>query len=94
MFTDAQGHHLATHTVYKDFKRIATAIGRPDLRPHDLRHTCATVALAAGSDVKSVQSLMGHATASFTLDKYAHTTERMKQDTADRIQAYFDAIRV
>lgn len=93
VFTRPDGQHLAFNTIWLEFKRIARAIGRPDLRPHDLRHTCATVALAAGSDVKSVQSLMGHATASFTLDKYAHTTERMKQDTADRMQAYYDSLR-
>ena len=93
VFTDKVGNHLAIHTVYKEFKRIAEQIGRPDLRPHDLRHTCATVALASGSDVKSVQSLMGHATASFTLDRYAHATEQMKQDTANKMQAFYDRIR-
>ena len=92
-FTDAKGKHLAFNTFWMRFKDVAKAIGRPDLRPHDLRHTCATVALAAGADVKSVQSLMGHATASFTLDKYAHTSERMKQDTADRVQQYYASLK-
>lgn len=47
-------------------------------------------AIAAGADIKSVQSLMGHATASFTLDVYAHTSETMMADTASRMQSYYD----
>lgn len=54
VFTDEQGGHYVINTFYKRFKRIAASIGRPDARPHDLRHTAATVAIAAGSDVKSV----------------------------------------
>ena len=90
VFTDETGQHLAIITFYKHFKKIAASIGRPDARPHDLRHSCATVALAAGADIKSVQSLLGHATAAFTLNVYAHTSEKMMQDTAERMQSYYD----
>jgi integrase len=90
VFTDAIGKHLATHTFYKHFKAIAESIGRPDARPHDLRHTAATVAIASGADIKSVQDLMGHATAAFTLNVYAHTSDQMKKDTAARMQSYYD----
>ena len=90
VFTDAMGGHLRISTFYKTFKRIAESIGRPDARPHDLRHTAATVAIAAGADIKSVQDLLGHATASFTLNVYAHTSDQMKKDTAARMQNYYD----
>lgn len=93
VFTDATGLHYAVYTYYERFKRIASSIGRPDLRPHDLRHTCATVAIAAGADIKSVQGLLGHATASFTLDIYAHTSDKMKSDTANRMQSYYDNLK-
>lgn len=92
VFTDETGRHYAFSTFYKRFKKIAAAIGRPDARPHDLRHTAATVAIASGADVKSVQSIMGHATASFTLNVYAHTSEKMMQDTAARMQTYYDRL--
>lgn len=92
VFTDALGKHYAIHSFYKEFKKVVEQIGRPDARPHDLRHTCATAAIAAGADIKSVQDLMGHATAAFTLDKYGHTSEKMKQDTADRLQAYYSSL--
>ena len=94
VFTDESGGHYAIHTFYKRFKAIAASIGRPDARPHDLRHTAATVAIASGADIKSVQDLLGHATASFTLNVYAHTSEQMMKDTAARMQSYYDGLAV
>lgn len=92
VFTDEAGKHYALHTFYKRFKAIAASMGRPDARPHDLRHTAATVAIASGADIKSVQDLLGHATASFTLNVYAHTSEQMMRDTAARMQNYYDGL--
>lgn len=92
VFTDETGKHYAIFTFYKRFKAIAASIGRPDARPHDLRHTTATVAIASGADIKSVQDLLGHATASFTLNVYAHTSEQMMKDTAARMQNYYDGL--
>lgn len=90
VFTTETGAHFSTVTFYNRFKRIAAGIGRPDARPHDLRHTAATVAIASGADIKSVQDMLGHATASFTLNVYAHTSEQMRKDTAARVQGYYD----
>ena len=47
-------------------------VDNPGLRPHDLRHTAATAWLRITGDVKAVQTLLGHATASMTLDLYSH----------------------
>jgi len=44
----------------------------PGLVPHELRHTCASLAIAAGADILAVQWLLGHETASMTLDQYGH----------------------
>lgn len=92
VFTDEAGKHYTFFMFYRRFKRIAASIGRPDARPHDLRHTAATVAIASGADIKSVQDLLGHATASFTLNVYAHTSEQMMKDTAARMQSYYDGL--
>lgn len=93
VFTDGTGKHYAIPTFYKYFKKITASIGRPDARPHDLRHTAATVAIASGADIKSVQDMLGHATASFTLNVYAHTSEQMMKDTASRMQGYYDGLK-
>jgi integrase len=53
--------------------RLATAgVERlAGITPHDLRHPAASLAIAAGANVKAVQRMLGHASASMTLDVYA-----------------------
>lgn len=53
-----------------------TAIGRLGLRPHDLRHTAASLWLAAGADPKVVQRILGHASAAMTMHLYGHLVGR------------------
>ena len=65
----------------------------PDARVHDLRHTFAVLSLQNGDDVKTVQENLGHATAAFTLDVYGHVSERMKEDSAARMQGYFENLK-
>jgi integrase len=43
----------------------------PAITPHDLRHTAASLAVSAGANVKTVQRMLGHASAAMTLDVYA-----------------------
>ncbi len=92
VFTDEVGRRISFPTLNGQFKRMVKQMGRPDLRFHDLRHSAATVALAAGADIKSVQQLLGHSSASTTLNIYSHVTEKMKEDTASRIQSYYDGL--
>jgi integrase len=61
----------------------------PDTTPHDLRHTCASLAISAGANVKVIQRLLGHATAAMTLDTYGHL---MNDDLAGVAQALGKAI--
>ena len=93
VFTNELGAHLSTHTVYHNFKRVVESIGLPNARFHDLRHSYAVAALRSGDDIKTVQSNMGHATAAFTLDVYGHVTDRMKRESANRMQQYIDSIK-
>ena len=90
VFTNELGGHLHPQTVYNHFKKLAASVGAPDARVHDLRHTFAVLSLQNGDDVKTVQGNMGHATAAFTLDVYGHVSERMKEDSANRMQRYID----
>ena len=53
----------------------AAAAGVPDVRVHDLRHTAASLWLAAGADPKVVQRVLGHATAAMTMDLYGHLVD-------------------
>ncbi len=59
----------------------------PRIRLHDLRHTHATVALAAGEHPKVVSERLGHATISITLDTYSHVVPGLQKEAAARIGA-------
>ncbi|HVT21226.1 MAG TPA: site-specific integrase, partial [Mycobacteriales bacterium] len=69
------------------FDQAARLIGIPDLRPHDLRHTAASLAIAAGADVKVVQQMLGHASAAMTLDQYGHLFTDRLDEVADALDA-------
>ena len=86
------GRPLNRRTIYKHFKRIVAAIGAPNLRFHDLRHSYAVASIRGGDDIKTVQTNLGHATAAFTLDVYGHTTEQMKRESAARMDAYIQSL--
>jgi integrase len=60
----------------------AQAIGRPELAPPVLRHTAASLAIAAGANVKVVQQMLGHASATMTLDLYGHLFEDQLDEVA------------
>lgn len=50
---------------------LASPGGFPQITPHDLRHTAASLAISAGANVKILQRMLGHASAAMTLDVYA-----------------------
>ena len=92
VFTNAVGTPLEQRTVDYQFKRLVSAAGMEGVRFHDTRHTYAVNAIRAGDDVKTVQGNLGHASAAFTLDRYGHFTEQMRQDSAARMEGFAKAI--
>jgi integrase len=54
----------------------------PRIRLHDLRHTHATLLLAAGVPIKVVSERLGHTTIALTMDVYAHVLPAMDRDAA------------
>lgn len=63
--------------ITRSFKPLLKKANLPDIRFHDLRHTCATLLLGKGVHAKFVQELLGHATISITLDTYSHVLPGM-----------------
>ena len=88
VFTNLDGGYITPKRVYLHFKSAAKEIGAPNARVHDLRHTYAVLSLQNGDDVKTVQENLGHASAAFTLDVYGHVSDKMKQDSAARMEEY------
>ena len=90
VFTHPDGSHLSQPTVWKKLQKILSKAGLEAHRFHDLRHTYVVNAFRAGDDVKTVQQNAGHYSAAFTLDRYAHVTETMHRESANRMQDFFE----
>lgn len=61
----------------------------PDMSPHDLRHSCATLLLGNGADIKSVQEILGHTDASTTLNFYVRTDLEQMKEATNKMAAAF-----
>lgn len=70
----------------RSFKPILRRAGLPNIRFHDLRHTSATVALAAGIHPKVVQERLGHSTIAMTLDTYSHVIPSLQKEAAQKME--------
>lgn len=70
--------------------KYRASIGFPDLKFHELRHTQATQLILGGMDIKTVQTRLGHSSASTTLDFYAHSSPEKDKQAAELIGAILD----
>jgi integrase len=77
----------AKNLTSRSFKPILEQAGLPNIRLHDLRHTCATLLLSRGVHPKLVQELLGHATISITLDTYSHVLPSMGDQTVTAMES-------
>ncbi len=63
--------------------------GLPDARFHDLRHSVATILLAAKIDLKAVSELLGHSSVAITADIYTHVLPEQQQEVVDKMGDLF-----
>ena len=87
VFCGLDGLPLHPDTFTATFKRLRDPLPLPAITLHDLRHTSATLALAAGVHPKVVSERLGHANISITLDLYSHVIEDMQSEAAEQIGA-------
>ena len=87
VFTRENGEALHPDRVTKMFERHVRTAGLRRIRLHDLRHTHATLALAAGVHPKVVSERLGHSTVSLTLDVYSHAIPALQEDAAATVAA-------
>ena len=81
-FPSPNGGPISPDSVLHMLHRVLKRAGLPKVRFHDLRHTFATLALQNGVDVKTVSGMLGHFSAGFTLDTYAHITSAAQRQAA------------
>jgi integrase len=87
VFSRPDGGLLRPDNVTAAFTRAVHRAGLPRIRLHDLRHTHASLALAAGVEMKVVSDRLGHSTTSITADLYTHVIPKVAREAADRIAA-------
>jgi integrase len=87
IFTRPDGRTIAVQTVYNGWHRLLERAGVPPVRPHDARHTTATLLLGQGVHPKLVSEMLGHATVAITLDLYSHATPAMHREAASTLDS-------
>jgi integrase len=86
VFTSTSGTPLRLENFRRrEWTPACTAAGLGHVRIHDLRHTCASLAIAAGADVLVLQRMLGHASAAMTLDRYGHLMPGQAEEVARRL---------
>jgi len=87
VFRTLLGQPINADYLAKHFRSILDLAGLPRIRLYDLRHSAATIALAAGVSPKVVSEQLGHASTAFTLDTYAHVPPHMQDEAAARVES-------
>jgi integrase len=90
VFTSGVGTLInPTNLRRRSFAPLLERAGLPQIRFHNLRHTCATLLLSRNVHPKYVQELLGHATVAITLDTYSHMIPGMSNHTARAMEDVF-----
>ena len=87
IFRTPSGQPINADYLAMHFRSTLDLAGLPRIKLYDLRHTAATIALAAGVPPKVVSEQLGHTSMAFTLDTYAHVLPHMQDEAAARIEA-------
>jgi len=87
VFTTKTGKPFGPDPVTRLFRRLVAESGLPPVTLHGLRHGAATLALAAGTDLKVVQDQLGHSTITLTADTYTSVLPETARTAADNTAA-------
>jgi len=87
VFTTRTGKPIGPDRLTRLFRRLVAASGLPPVTLHGLRHGAATLALAAGTDLKIVQDQLGHSTITLTADTYTSVLPETARAAADNTAA-------
>jgi integrase len=87
VFCNTLGKPLeAGNIIRRSFRPLLAKAGLPQIRFHDLRHTCATLLLSLGVNPKVVQERLGHSQITLTLDTYSHVLPHLQEEASTRLE--------
>jgi integrase len=78
---------LDPRNVTREFKALLADAKLPNIRLHDLRHSCATLLLAQGVNARVIIETLGHSQVSLTLNTYSHVLPTLQREAATKIDA-------
>ena len=81
---NAKGEQMSVRSYQRSFELLIDKLGVSNLSFHALRHTFATRALESGMDIKTLSEVLGHKSATVTLNRYAHSMMEHKHSVMDR----------
>jgi integrase len=84
LFPSRAGTPMHGHNLGDDLETLCKKLGLPRITPHDMRHTAISLMIYAGMDIQQIANIVGHASAAFTLQRYAHIFKH-QQVAASRI---------
>ena len=88
VFPSPFGGPMSPDSVLHMLQRVLKRAGLERIRFHDFRHTFSVLAMQNGVDVKTLSSMLGHYSAGFTLDTYAHVTTSMQKQAANAVGSF------
>ncbi|MEV4670839.1 tyrosine-type recombinase/integrase [Actinomadura sp. NPDC049382] len=88
VFTRPSGDPLVPDRLSRTFRALIAEHGLPPIRLHDLRHGAATLALAAGVELKVVQDMLGHSSIVLTADTYTSVLPEVAHRAAEKTAAH------
>lgn len=83
------GQPLCPTSLQKPFKGFLTKYNIPDIRVHDLRHTCATLLLTNSTDIKTISVYLGHQSTGITEKIYLHNEEYLREKASNSMAEIF-----
>jgi integrase len=89
VFTSTKGTVLDYSNVRREFEKLLHDCELPEVRLHDLRHTCATILMVEGIAPKVVMETLGHSQVNLTLGTYSHVSSELQGTAAKKMDEVF-----
>jgi integrase len=89
VFPSTIGTPIEPRNLTRHFKSLLQGAGLPDVRFHDLRHSCASLLVAQGVHPRMIMAYLGHSQIGLTMNTYAHVLPEAQREVAALMEALF-----